>query len=202
MEQTLQRSFLFRKNMKKINYIIIKDFQIWEYVRLELDDFNVIKGSSNSGKSSLIRAINMVLNNDWHKSWLRQGEKDSIVEVYFTDGTSIKRIRGSQNYVEIKNDKDQSNKWSGFGNNYPEEVVKFLNIGEENCSYQFDQHFFLNRIIILCVRIPLRTNAMLGFYRVKPTVGRMVKKDIVIVVNCYVIYYAGRCPIGPCRVGG
>ena len=61
-----------------------------------------------------------------------------------TDGTSIKRIRGSQNYVEIKDNKEQSNKWSGFGNNYPEEVAKFLNISEENCSYQFDQHFFLS----------------------------------------------------------
>ena len=58
--------------MKKINYIIIKNFQIWKEVRLELDDFNVIKGSSNSGKSSLIRSINMVLNNDWHKSWLQK----------------------------------------------------------------------------------------------------------------------------------
>ena len=130
--------------MKKIDYVNVTNFQIWKDVTLELEDFNVIKGSSNSGKSSLVRAINMVLNNDWHKSWLRQGEKDSTVKIHFTDGTYIKRTRGSQNLVEIKlNDKD-SNTWSGFGNIYPEEVLNFLSISEENCSYQFDQHFFLS----------------------------------------------------------
>ena len=130
--------------MKKIDYVNVTNFQIWKDVTLELEDFNVIKGSSNSGKSSLVRAINMVLNNDWHKSWLRQGEKDSTVKIHFTDGTFIKRTRGSQNLVEIKlNDKD-SNTWSGFGNIYPEEVLNFLSISEENCSYQFDQHFFLS----------------------------------------------------------
>ena len=130
--------------MKKIDYVNVTNFQIWKDVTLELEDFNVIKGSSNSGKSSLVRAINMVLNNDWHKSWLRQGEKDSTVKIHFTDGTYIKRTRGSQNLVEIKLNEEDSNTWSGFGNNYPEEVLNFLSISEENCSYQFDQHFFLS----------------------------------------------------------
>ena len=130
--------------MKKIDFVNVVNFQIWEDVTIELEDFNVIKGSSNSGKSSLVRAINMVLNNDWHKSWLRQGEKDSTVEIHFTDGTFIRRTRGSQNLVEIKLKDEDSNTWSGFGNTYPEEVLRFLSISEENCSYQFDQHFFLS----------------------------------------------------------
>ena len=129
--------------MKKIESIDVKNFQIWKEVSLKLEDFNVIKGSSNSGKSSLVRAMNMVLNNDWHKSWLRQDEIDTTVEIHFTDGTSIKRIRGSKNYVEIVSSGD-SNVWSGFGNTYPDEVQNFLSISEENCSYQFDQHFFLS----------------------------------------------------------
>ena len=127
--------------MKKIESIDVKNFQIWKDVSLELDDFNVIKGSSNSGKSSLVRAMNMVLNNDWHKSWLRQDEVDTTVEIHFTDGTSIKRTRGSKNSVEIISS-DDSNVWSGFGNTYPDEIKDFLSISEENCSYQFDSHFF------------------------------------------------------------
>ena len=130
--------------MKKIEYVRVVNFQIWKEATLELDDFNVIKGSSNSGKSSLVRAINMGLNNDWHKSWLRQGETDTIVEIGFVDNSKIKRIRGSQNSVEIITTDGESNIWSGFGNNYPEEVLSFLSISEENCSYQFDQHFFLS----------------------------------------------------------
>lgn len=144
MEQNPQRSF--KINMKKIESINVKNFQIWKDVDLKLGDFNVIKGSSNSGKSSLVRAINMVLNNDWHKSWLRQDEIDTSVEIHFTDGTSIKRIRGSQNSVKItpSDTLEESMKWSGFGNTYPDEVKNFLSISEENCSYQFDQHFFLS----------------------------------------------------------
>ena len=111
--------------MKKIDFVNVVNFQIWKDVTLELEDFNVIKGSSNSGKSSLVRAINMVLNNDWHKSWLRQGEKDTTVKIHFTDGSFIKRTRGSQNLVEIKKNDEDSNTWSGFGNNYPEEVLSF-----------------------------------------------------------------------------
>ena len=130
--------------MKKIDYVNVVNFQIWKEAILRLDDFNVIKGSSNSGKSSLVRAMNMVLNNDWHKSWLRQDEIDTTVEIGFTDGTKIKRIRGSRNSVEIILSDGQSNTWSGFGNRYPEEVLDFLLISEENCSYQFDQHFFLS----------------------------------------------------------
>ena len=132
--------------MKKIESINVKNFQIWKDVNLNLGDFNVIKGSSNSGKSSLVRAMNMVLNNDWHKSWLRQDEIDTTVELRFTDGTSIKRIRGSQNSVKItpSSELEETMKWSGFGNTYPDEVKNFLSISEENCSYQFDQHFFLS----------------------------------------------------------
>ena len=63
----------------------------------------------------------MVLNNDWHKSWLRQDEIDTIVEIHFTDGTSIKRTRGSKNSVEVVTS-GNSNVWSGFGNTYPDEV--------------------------------------------------------------------------------
>ena len=142
MEQNHQHSSI--KIMKKIDYVRVVNFQIWKEAILKLDDFNVIKGSSNSGKSSLVRAMNMVLNNDWHKSWLRQDEIDTTVEIGFTDGTKIKRIRGSQNSVEIFSSDVESNTWSGFGNNYPEEVLDFLLINEENCSYQFDQHFFLS----------------------------------------------------------
>lgn len=130
--------------MKKIEYVNVVNFQIWKEATLRLEDFNVIKGSSNSGKSSLVRAINMVLNNDWHKSWLRQGEVDSIVEIGFTDETKIKRTRGSKNTVEIICSEGKTNVWSAFGNNYPDEVIEFLSINEENCSYQFDQHFFLS----------------------------------------------------------
>ena len=130
--------------MRKIEKIEIVNFQIWENVSIDLNDFNIIKGSSNSGKSAIVRAINMVINNDWHKSWLRKDTTTSKVKLIFNDGTYIERIRGSVNSVLIKEVDKEEETWSGFGSNYPQEVIEFLNLGEENCSYQFDSHFFLS----------------------------------------------------------
>ena len=128
--------------MKKIERIEISNFQIWEKASIDLKNFNVIKGSSNSGKSAIVRAINMVINNDWHKSWLRKDTVTSKVRLVFYDGTYIERTRGSVNSVLIKELDKEEEVWSGFGSNYPQEVINFLNLGEENCSYQFDSHFF------------------------------------------------------------
>ena len=130
--------------MKKIEKINISDFQIWDEVEIILKDFNVIKGSSNSGKSAIVRAINMVINNDWHKSWLRKDQSNAKVKITFDDGTYIERTRGGINSVSIKSKHGELESWSGFGSSYPQRVMEFLNLGEENCSYQFDSHFFLS----------------------------------------------------------
>ena len=41
--------------MRKIKKIGISNFQIWDDVEIELGNFNVIKGSSNSCKSAIVR---------------------------------------------------------------------------------------------------------------------------------------------------
>jgi len=130
--------------MKKIEKINISNFQIWDDVEIDFKNFNVIKGSSNSGKSAIVRAINMALNNDWHKSWLRKNESRTTVRLDFEDSSYIERNRGNVNSVSIKRKDKEEETWSGFGSTYPQEVENFLNIGEENCSYQFDSHFFLS----------------------------------------------------------
>jgi predicted ATP-dependent endonuclease of OLD family len=130
--------------MKKIEKIGISNFQIWDDIEIGFKNFNVIKGSSNSGKSAIVRAINMALSNDWHKSWLRKNESKTTVKLTFNDDTYIERIRGSVNSVSIRKTNGNEESWSGFGSSYPQEVVDFLNISNENCSYQFDSHFFLS----------------------------------------------------------
>ncbi len=130
--------------MKKIEKINISNFQIWDKAEISFKNFNVIRGSSNSGKSAIVRAINMALNNDWHKSWLRKNQNKTTVKLIFNDESFIERTRGSVNSVSIRETNKKEESWSGFGNTYPQEVVSFLNIGEENCSYQFDSHFFLS----------------------------------------------------------
>ena len=130
--------------MKKIEKMNISNFQIWDSVEIGFKNFNVIRGSSNSGKSAIVRAVNMALNNDWHKSWLRKNQSKTTVKLFFDDSSYIERTRGSVNSVSIKEINKDEESWSGFGSTYPQEVVSFLRIGEENCSYQFDSHFFLS----------------------------------------------------------
>ena len=129
--------------MYKIETIKINNVQSWKNATFNLSNFNIIRGRSNSGKSALIKSISMVFANEWDSSWLRQGENTCFVEIYFKGGNYIKRIRGSQNSVEIKNEKG-SNKYTSFSTKYPQEVLDFLNNTDYNIGFQFDSHFFIS----------------------------------------------------------
>ena len=68
----------------KIEKIKINNFYSIRNIELHLGEYEGLtiikgtnkdaKGSNGSGKSAIVRAINMALSNDWHKSWLRKNE--------------------------------------------------------------------------------------------------------------------------------
>ena len=100
---------------------------------------NVITGTSDSGKTSLIRAIMFVLDNSYSGSFVNNspGVKNAKVTIEFQDGRSITRIKGDKiNRVEYKYPGEQdSTVYSNFSTKYPESVKKFLGdlpVDEEN----------------------------------------------------------------------
>jgi len=74
--------------------ISIKNFQSLKDVSLDVEKgkFTVIVGKSSSGKSAIRRALQVLLYNEWDKSFLRKGEKISEISLDF-DGHTISRIK-------------------------------------------------------------------------------------------------------------
>jgi len=100
---------------------------------------NIITGSSNSGKTSLFRAIYYILENrPKGTSRIRHGESSMSVELE-TDKGVIKRFRNkTQNAYEV-----QGVHLEAMGGNVPKEVLEFLNLSDLNIQKQFSEPFLL-----------------------------------------------------------
>ncbi len=62
----------------------IKNFSIIDDASIEFHDgFNVITGETGSGKSIIINALSLALGERASADYVRSGEKEAVVEVYF-----------------------------------------------------------------------------------------------------------------------
>ncbi len=129
---------------RKIKKVKIENFQSWKEVEVDFDSFNIIEGKSSSGKTAIIRAILMVLQNDWDTSWLRKGENKAKVSLFYDDGTVLIRCRGNENSVVLMDNNGTSQKWvKDIATNYPPEIDDVIQMDGYNFSSQFDGHFFI-----------------------------------------------------------
>ena len=68
-----------------LNRLRIRNFQSLEDIDLELGQFTVIIGESDTGKSAIIRALKYALINKVGTGFIRHGEKQAAVELTFED---------------------------------------------------------------------------------------------------------------------
>ena len=90
---------------------------------------NIIVGSSDSGKSAILRAINFVLHNLPARgtTFVRRGEKEAKVTLWFEDGTIVSRVKGpSTNAVFVTLPDGTHTPYENFGIDLPQEVIKAL----------------------------------------------------------------------------
>jgi len=101
---------------------------------------NVITGQSDSGKTSLIRALRWVWSNrPSGDSFLRHGEKEVIVKVKTDDGHRIVRSKKpGENAYQVN-----GSSFTAVGAGVPEEVAKALNLEEINWQGQLDRPGFI-----------------------------------------------------------
>ncbi len=117
--------------MKYIKKIILENFQSHKFSVIELDDrMNVIVGSSDSGKSAIIRGLKWVLFNEPSGSYfIREGENECCVTVEFNDNTVLKRQRSkTKNAYVLINNKGEELKFEGFGSTIPKEIIEAIGI--------------------------------------------------------------------------
>ena len=123
--------------------IEVKDFQSIEAGEVEVGSFTVFTGPSSSGKSSFMRAAQVVIRNNFTPSQVRQGAKDTEVAVW-VDGHKIKATRGSKTGYSMDGEE-----WTKVGRNGPpDEVTKVLALPmisevESTFSTQFDKPYLI-----------------------------------------------------------
>lgn len=139
--------------------IQLVNFEPHEDTELEFDPgLNVICGSSDSGKSSLIRAMKWVgLNSMRGDGFIRNGESRAEVTLVTDDDDTVTRVRSSSvNSYSVNG----GTPLKGFSSNLPEGVEETLKLSEINFQSQLEPHFlmsatggetgkFLNRIVSL-----------------------------------------------------
>ena len=135
--------------MKHISKLILNNFQQWKTGLIEFKPgLNILVGNTESGKSTLFRAINSILTGKMPEDYIRKGTKGCEVEIQFSDNTIFKRIRNKKDNVVNAN----GIIFERIGKEIPFEyfnklgntTIKFGNKELSLCNYsQFEPHFFI-----------------------------------------------------------
>ena len=125
-----------------LNNISIKNFQSHENSFLEFHKgVNSIIGTSNSGKSAILRALNLVINNRPNGESFIRNTTDLTDIKLSTDGATITRLKsrkGQNSY--FLND----NEYKAFGQETPDDIKDVLNFSDINFQSQMGSPFLLS----------------------------------------------------------
>lgn len=121
----------------------VENFQSLAVVPMMFDQFTVLVGPSNSGKSAFLRAIRSLVRNTFVPANVRQGQTKAIVLIYL-NGHIISSERGkslSTYYLE-------DDPYPKSGKSVPPEIVQALKMPliegiDPHFSFQFDRPFLL-----------------------------------------------------------
>jgi DNA repair protein SbcC/Rad50 len=125
--------------------LVIQNFQSHRDTLLELDPgVNLIIGQSDSGKTTIIRALKwLATNRPLGDSFVAWGKDSMTVRVTTTDGTVISH--SPKTYMLLPSGKNASiQEWSAIGTSVPESVMQALNLSELSWQSQMDSPFLLS----------------------------------------------------------
>lgn len=120
------RGYHVAKEPVWLTKVEIKNFLSHSKTIIELHPkLNILIGETNSGKSSILRAILWCLYNEPKGvEFLRTGEKKVSVKCHFSNGYSIERTRNEaqSGYYEITKPTGETERFSGFGSEVPIQI--------------------------------------------------------------------------------
>ncbi len=121
----------------------IKNLQSHKNSILEFDKgLNVIIGKTDSGKTAIMRALRLVIENrptgdGFRSNW--GGDTSVVIETF--EGSEISRIKTkNKNSYEL-----DGMEFLAFGQNIPEEITKALNMDDVNLQQQMEGVFLLSK---------------------------------------------------------
>ena len=135
----------------------MQNFESHEDTEIEFTEgMNLIVGQSNSGKSSILRALRMVVDNEWNKDMVRNGYEYCRVRVT-TDHGWVEAERGEKvNRWKCQENEGELQEYKKVGTNVPELATKILGMGQRergagikelpNFQSQLEKHYMLSEI--------------------------------------------------------
>lgn len=126
-----------------INSLKLTNFQGHAETEIQLDPvLTAITGSSDAGKSAIIRAIKWLVYNKPSagkpSNWIKSGEDSSVI--CNTGATNVTRIKGKSGNGYNLGDKE----FRAIGTDIPEDVSEFLDMSDINFAGQHDAPFLLS----------------------------------------------------------
>jgi exonuclease SbcC len=123
-----------------ITRIILRNFQKHEHLVLDLDPVTTLVGSTDQGKSSVLRALRWVaLNKPRGLEFIRHGTKGVSVTA-FAEDDKVRRARSKEENTYSLNGK----KYGALGSEVPRDVSSVLSLDDTNFQLQFDPPFWFN----------------------------------------------------------
>jgi exonuclease SbcC len=122
-----------------ITKLSVQNFQSHANTHIDfVPGINVIVGSSDAGKSALLRAIRWIIfNRPLGTNIIRQGTEECEVELQTSSGV-VKKYKGRENYYEVN-----SEIFRACGNSVPDTVKTVIDITDINCLGQFDGYYLV-----------------------------------------------------------
>lgn len=133
-----------------IKNLHVENFQSHENSHVEFaPGVNVVVGTSDGGKSALLRALNWVATNrPTGEAFRSRWGGDTVVTAVLADGGAVERLRSDKkNEYRLFADDPQaeSTVLKAVGQDVPAEVAAALRLGDVNIQYQMDSPFLLSR---------------------------------------------------------
>lgn len=116
--------------MIHIERLDVQDFQTHKKTSIEFSPyFNVIVGSTRSGKSSLVRALDFLFYNNWYEDYLRIGSTNpAVITAKLSNGKVVVRTKSDRtNKVDVITGENKE-RFESFGLTLPNEVIAALGI--------------------------------------------------------------------------
>ena len=132
--------------MLQFQKIRIKNFQCWGKLQIKFGRITSIVGSSDCGKSAIIRALRWVLLNQSNGlSDIKEGAKESSVELFVSNGPGnyhgIKRRRSKRLNVYQT---DYEQEFAAVGTKVPEDLEMLFAVSDVNLQQQHKAYFWLD----------------------------------------------------------
>jgi len=142
---------------KHLDQLILKNHESWVDGIFDFHPgVNILIGLSDAGKSSVLRAIRLVADNEPNrnkadgnpvfKNDTASDKEDASVQMIFADGVSVSRIKGkSTNQYDLKINDNKIQEFKAFASIIPDEINNAVALNEVNIQKQKELPFLISQ---------------------------------------------------------